>query len=353
MGQLAPDSKLSCGPGCRLAMAKNINHTTGWVTSAALSGLVDVSDGGLKLHHVLPGDTTTTEYDFLSTSPGQGFLQVHLFGDFVSYLRYDNEYESVELMDLKTGAYRSYAATNNQTGPSATMVAHNDSFVFWNDDGVGVFAAERATGEVHQIATGLFGCGWWCASDKGVYCASDAVLFFGQDATKEVAIAPGPGEQKWGVCSPHRNAMAFVDYRDNPSFGGVDKLDYGDVYTVRFDTLEVSRVTFDAPKDNVPKSAVAVDGDVVAWRQVPAGWKKTASVDVTTVAALASTLVLRDGKLGRTCTWDKSVLLANLAVFDRRLYGTVLIGKDAYLAEVDIDDPAVPWTCAQTGALGP
>jgi hypothetical protein len=97
-----------------------------------------------------------------------------------------------------------------------------------------------------------------------------------------------------------------------------------------------------------------VDGDLAAWFQVPASYVPEGPLDNLPggLVSAVTTLALRDGAKGRTCLWDQSPLLGWTAIIGRHLYGYMLLTKKQipYLVELDVDDPAVPWTCTTDAA---
>jgi len=132
---------------------------------------------------VAPGDSNTALFG--AGSSVVGLLQQDLFGKSVSYQRGAYPLGSIEVMDIDTGAYRSYFTFDFSMngGRQCTQTALNDKYVFWNYDPEGFFAANRQTGEVRRLTSGLAECKRFCATSSGLVCTDGAVRFVGPRAS--------------------------------------------------------------------------------------------------------------------------------------------------------------------------
>jgi len=102
----------------------------------------------------------------------------------------------------------------------------------------------------------------------------------------------------------------------------------------------------DAPALDIPKMLPMVDGPVVVWNQVPSTYAKVGPVsDMVSLFALTTTLAFKDLSTGKTCLYDASPVRGYVSVIGRRMYGYVTLPKGLYVAELNLDDPSIPWKC--------
>jgi len=293
---------------------------------------------------VAPGSATTTL--FASGDPNIGILQQDLFGRSISYQRGTSQLGSIEVIDADTGAYRSYFTYDSSKNGDrqATQTTLNDKYVFWNYDPEGFYAANRQTGDVRRVGTGLYGCNRFCATDSGIVCTDGAVRFVDQETGAMRKLVPASPFQADGACSASRDRIAFVDYRDTPS-STLDDRSGGDVYVFEWSSEGVTRITGDAPQIDLPKMYPTVDGNTVAWNQAPSTYMKVGAVPEINLYGLTTTLAVKDLATGKTCLYDKSPIRGFLSLIGRRLYGYSVFSGNPYVAELNLDDPTVPWKC--------
>ncbi len=207
-----------------------------------------------------------------------------------------------------------------------------------------IYRITLADGAVKEIAKGL--C--WSAQLIGreYLCADESVdRFRSVDIETGIVtqLAPGPGRQVEGSCSPDGTRCVWVDYRDPPGLTDAGWFG-GEIYLLDRRTHTLRRLTFDSPGTPRLKFRSAVEGDLITWLE--SSHIMTGPIEARYPDGL-DRVVRFDLSQGTRC-WFKLTHTSLNSVLGRRLWGIVNDPDnqgDARPVSFDLDSAEIPWTC--------
>ena len=207
-----------------------------------------------------------------------------------------------------------------------------------------IYRIKLADGAVKEIAKGL--C-WSAQLIGGEYlCADESVdRFRSVDIETGVAtqLAPGPGRQVEGSCSPDGTRCVWVDYRDPPGLTDAGWFG-GEIYLLDRPTGTLRRLTFDSPSTPHLKFRSAVEGDLITWLEASHVMKEPIEPRYPDGV---DRVVRFDLSKGTRCWFAWSNTSLN-SVLGRRLWGIVNDPDhqgDARPVSFDLDSTEIPWVC--------
>ncbi len=356
--QAGPDGQPSCGTGCRIALNWPVHSGRPSLMHAYTeSAVADYGDDGLFFTRV--GDTSSSLLvrNPIKAGVGQyGVAEPSLSGDLAAYVLVDQsgatQFFQLEVMSVVTGerkpAYRIRWGGASAPGPFATSL--NGKYLFWAEDGVGLRSLSLSTGAVRTLVPGAFFCVNMAANDRGVLCCDSdrgIVTFTDQETGQVTAIDAGGGAQFDGELSPDRRWYVWVDYRDPPGrLSDYVSRSGGEIYLRDLAAGTTARLTFDSPDAPRAKTYPSTDGKIAVWNEIPDGLDPNPSSN-TAVYDGSTTMVVLDLSTNKKCRVDLGIpyTIQRMSVHGRHVYGD-FAGADAmHLADLNLDDPGLKWTC--------
>jgi len=111
----------------------------------------------------------------------------------------------------------------------------------------------------------------------------------------------------------------------------------------------LKRVTHDSPDHPKAKTFPAAEGKTVVWRQMASTLDQNPEWAQEIYTAPGATWK-RDLDTGKTCYSD-TLNIGDPALIGGKLYAKYLNGPNGaggvWLIEINLDHPAIPWTCTQ------
>lgn len=343
-----PAPQMDCYPACRAIIPIPLDHPGYYTYSFDQHQVVD---GDRKSLYLADLDTGQTRLVARASGDGEGIVQPHIHGRYLSYQRGTYPRGQVEIVDLIDKRKRVVHAYES-SGMSGTVVqtAVNNTHAFWITTGA-LWSADLETGEKRKLTWRIIGCDRHCTADNAFLCATTTEILSVHPVTGEVTtLAPTTALQTDGICSPDKTQFTWVDYRDPP--GPASTWDGfrtgGEVYVLNLTSNELKRITFDSPVYPKAKAFPAVDRNQLVWLQPPAGAEQNPDY-AQGVYAAATVLWRYHAYDGRHC-WTDKIGVGKPFLIDGRLYSDHLSQNQRWLIEFDLDHPSIPWTCAGADA---
>lgn len=345
-----PLPDLDCGPGCRLALQAPVSNRSYFDQGADAQGVYDTDNRSLFFASY---DSSSTRVLSPPLSATVGYNLPFRWGRYLAFVSYKLPDGRVHVWDTQLGLQRTFAHVTQLKGTNVgpiVRVAVNDRFVFWIQDGVGIFRADLQTGETRRLTPAVPLCRRFCGLANGLICATSQVFFVDQETGDSHLLDASNHLQLEGACSNDLTQVAWIDYRDPPGpSGNLDALRGGEVYVHDLATSKTRRVTFDSPSTPRLKRTPFVDGDWVVWTEMPAD-KPQAPETTTEFYGGADRLVRLNMTTGQKCRlegWGGADVTLRNHHLQRQWVDRS--GKDPtqrrYLVDLDLDHPDLPWAC--------
>ena len=327
-----------CGPGCRLVLARPIEHDS-W-GGHAFSDKIVADTNPNELLFAAVGSTETT---VIAEAPAQAdvaderiaFLSVPYFpaGDIV-------------VLDTRSMQRTTYFHFDDAevVGDSLGLVL-GDKYVFWMTTH-GTWRANLESGEVtSQFAPSLL-CDGSCVMGGDLLCLDGRIRLIDQETGEQRALDNGGALQLDAGCSPDRGRVAWIDFRDPPgrssTFSG--QRIGGEVYLYDSATQSVTRLTHDSPASPITKAYAAVGTDLVVWIEPCAACPKSFS-DQGVFFDTPFALVRLELASNRKCRLEGRNIGDYSSLHGHDLYAYWTDGSNEYLVVLDLDNPELDWVC--------
>jgi hypothetical protein len=344
----SPTSSVECGPGCRLALDRPIQHATSWGHAYNAVGVADTN--GLLFY----SRVGATETELLRGGESSAFP--HLEGSLMSYAFFTWPAGDIVVYDFGTRRHTPYFHFDDQVSYGLYQTIVSDKYVFWTHAG-GTGRATLATGEATPAFMSETPCHRACIFGNSIVCGSDSterMELIDQDTGMHALVDDGGAMQLQSGCSPDRQKVAWIDFRDPPGrtstyFGARVG---GEVYMRELASGQTRRLTHDSPASPVTKGWAAVGDDLAFWIEPCETCEKNFEFQQTFYAA-ATTLVKLDLVSGRRCRLEMTPYGGYMSVHGHHLYAYhPHLDRNLYLVDVDVDHPAIPWKCEPSGDGG-
>jgi len=347
-GPAAP--QLDCHPWCKAVIPIEIDHP-GYYTYSFDSSRI--ADGDLRSLYLTDLSTGTARLVAKSMNAKEGVIQPHVHGRYLSYHRSEyprGQIEVIDLIEKRRRVVHTYVASDSGSGTVA-YTAVNATHAFFITTGA-LWSADLQTGAKRKITPYIIGCDRHCTTDALFICSTTTQIVTADPVTGALEVlGPSKALQTDGVCSADKRFFTWVDFRDPP--GPASTYDGtrtgGEVYLYDLLTKDLKRVTHDSPDHPKAKTFPAVEGKTVVWRQMASTLDQNPE--------WAQDIYMADGALwrhdldtGKTCYSD-TLNIGSPALIGGKFYAKRVNDPNgtggSWIIEVDLDHPAIPWTCTQ------
>jgi hypothetical protein len=348
---IGPDGQPDCGPGCRVALNAPISHNLYYGHAYTKESVSDVNGVQLLFAPLSVSNTRILDTD---STPGEGFAEDYLAGEFLTYVRAtlpsSGKPTNVEVLNVVTGE-RKVVYTYTYSGPGdlgVSLTALNSSYAFWKREGTGLMSRNLKTGEVRVVTPADLVCVRICTTETAVICGDQgtgSVVSIDQESGSVTPLDYGNALQIESGCSSDRTQVAWVDYRDPPGPGS--DIDFnrsgGEIYMRDLVKNETQRLTFDSPSSPRGKTNASIGDGLVVWREPPTSANPN-PLDAQDLYATATTMVVLDLASKKKCRIDQSQthFMTMNSIHGRHIYGYWGPTPDGpRLVDVDLDNPAI------------
>lgn len=330
-----------CGPGCRLALQRPVEHGGLIPHAFSSTGVADTNTTEL-LYADLGSNTTQVVRD--------GAALIYREGSLISYVSVpDWPVGDIVVLDTATRRRTTYFHfEDGQAYGSPFETLLSDEYLFWMRRSA-TSRANLRTGEVTQQFSAGMQCDSGCAAGGKILCLDGSrIIAVDQQTGSSAYLDDSAALQFHATCSADRKRMAWVDFRDPPgqtsSYFGAHI--GGEIYVYDVDTEMVRRLTHDSPGQPITKSGVGIGADLAVWFEPCLDCKKNFDLDHaqdfwdTPVA-----LVRLELATNRRCRLDRRTMGGHLSLHGHHVYGYWTDTVNQYLVDLDLDEPSLPWIC--------
>jgi hypothetical protein len=329
-----------CGPGCRIALGRPIQHGSGW---------------GHAYDERFVADTNAEELFYAELGSGQTHVPVQRHVSLaaigtgrISYVGFDWPAGEIAVLDIATGSSTVYQRFDDSTVYRPLQTFLSEQSLIWSH-GKGIARADLATGAVTEISTRSLDCRQGCTAGGFVYCINadgDRVERIDELTGERRRIDDGGALQTEGGCSPDGKRLVWVDHRHPP---GPSSSLFGtragsEIYLYNIESGSGKRLTHDSPENPVAKTDAAVGDDWVVWKEPCATCSKSFS-QAGSLYAASTSLVRIELDTGRTCRLDDFPYGSWSSLHGHHFYAYWGAESGIYLVDVDLDDPSFAWHC--------
>lgn len=329
----------SCGIGCRLALARPVEHDAAHGHGFSLEGVVDTNPQELFFAK-LGSDQTRV----LKGAQAMAFME----GTRISFLSVPN-YPQTDVMVLDTGtgvlAPYTHFDADVSGAPVGTMLS--DRYLFWMTNR-GTGRADLKTGAVVDRFTGPLLCDGGCVVGDKLFCLNnDRIQIIDVESGASTALDDGGALQLNATCAPDRSRLAWVDFRDPPGkdSGFFANRVGGEIYSYDTRAKTTVRLTHDSPDAPITKVYATAGTDLVVWSEPCAACEKN-PYEVSTLLDSQLDLVRLDLDSRRKCRLVGRRITGYGSLHGHHLYAYWNDGGvNMYVVDLDLDHPDLPWVC--------
>ncbi|MCB9585282.1 MAG: hypothetical protein H6718_07785 [Polyangiaceae bacterium] len=327
-----------CGPGCRIALKRPVRHAA-WGHGFSTTWVADTNQYEVSYAQVGSDETFTVPQE-------SAFARVN--GDHISYIGFDawpqGEIAVIDATNKTRQVYYSFPDSRDH-GFTGTFIT--DKNVLWTTS-AGLFKADLKSKAVSHLSNDRLDCREGCTAEGAIYCVNTntgRVDRIDEETGELTHIDDGGALQVEGACSPDRKKIVWVDHRGAGQASSYDGFrGEAEIYLHDIPSGTTKRVTSDSPDNGIAKTFAAVGTDWVVWHE-PCGTCAKTFGQAGELYYAATRLVRMDLNTNQRCHLDDFHVGDYSSLHGHHLYGYWNDGKNKYLVDVDLDDPALNWVC--------